>query len=420
VESVEILINKADALSDIGRHKEAAQLLEKALIVEPNNETALSLVVFVYVRLSDYNNAERHCKKYISQYPDESAGHYYMSIIARANAAENQDKKVLKAAKYHIDEAIKLDPYNANYFAVLSAFYIDARLWEEGLEAADEGLSIDPEHLNCLNHRVLCLTKLSRHDELEGSIEDALAQDPHNDYTHSNVGWTKLQQGKPKEAQLYFREALRLDPNVEHARVGMLESIKAQNWLYRQFLNYQFWLSKHKGNRQFAIILGVYVAMRIISSLAGLNILAGFLYAILVCMVYMTWIIEPFSNLFLLFNPFARLALTKDEKTAASIVGVGISIFVIFAVGVGLGYGNLLTNWLIFSLTAIIPLSRYFMVEVKHRTTTLKIYTFGLVMVGAAACVLGHFFDWGSSLFTVYIVGTLIYLFASNYMITQE
>lgn len=420
METAEILINKADSLSDIGRYKEAAQLLEKALIMEPSNETALSLVVFVYVRMGEYTHAERHCKKYIGEFPEESAAHYYMSIIARDNASQRQDTGELKRSKYHIDEAIKIDPYNANYFAVLSAFYIDIKLWQQGLEAADDGLSIDPEHVNCLNHRVVCLTKLNRYEELESTMEEALAQDPHNDYTHSNIGWTKLQQGKPKEAQFYFREALRLDPNFEQSRLGMLESMKAQNWFYRQFLNYQFWLSKYKGNVQFAVIFGVYVLSSIIGTLSGSSALAALVYVLLVCFVYMTWVIEPFSNLFLLANPFARLALTKDEKTAATIVGIGVGLSIILAIGIAQGYAEFLINWLIFSLTAIIPLSRYFGYDSRARTTVLKIYTFGLVSIGAVACVCSYFFDWGISLFTLYIIGSFIYLFISNYLIARD
>ncbi len=299
MDTAEILVEKADTLIDLGRYKEGVTLLEKALLQEPHQERALILSIFANIKLKNYSRADEQCNNFIGYFPEEPAAYYYKSIILRVF------KKSISAEE-QIKHAISLDPYNANYFSQISAIYIDRKEWEKALEYCDEGLSIDPENIFCLNHRTLCLTQLNRFKEVESDIEDALSYDPHNDYTHSNVGWSKLQQGKIEEAKIHFKESLRLNPNSDNARVGMLESIKAQNIIYRFFLNYQFWISKHQGNIQVAVIGFVFLGQRIIYELSSKYPFLVPLYAIVIAMVYLTWIIEPFSDLFLRFNKFGK------------------------------------------------------------------------------------------------------------------
>ena len=62
---------------------------------------------------------------------------------------------------------------------------------------------------------------------LVGKAMEALGRNPENAHTNANQGWSLLHGGQPGKALEHFREALRLDPDLEFARAGMVEALKA-------------------------------------------------------------------------------------------------------------------------------------------------------------------------------------------------
>ena len=78
---------------------------------------------------------------------------------------------------------------------------------------------------------------------LQDSMEETLYNNPNDAFSHANIGWALLQNQEVEQAKTHFAEALRLDPNMKFARHGMIESIKSQNWIYRQFLAFSFFLN---------------------------------------------------------------------------------------------------------------------------------------------------------------------------------
>ena len=53
-----------------------------------------------------------------------------------------------------------------------------------------------------------------------------------------------LHQAQPKAALEHFREALRLDPNLQYAQAGIVEALKARNPIYRWMLGYFLWMGR--------------------------------------------------------------------------------------------------------------------------------------------------------------------------------
>jgi len=104
--------------------------------------------------------------------------------------------------------------------------------------------ALDPEHAGCLNLRAMAEVKLGRKAQAAATIEAALARDPENAGTHANRGWTYLEESDPGRALEHFREALRLDPENEWAREGMVEALKARHGVYRLVLRCFLWMQK--------------------------------------------------------------------------------------------------------------------------------------------------------------------------------
>ena len=69
----------------------------------------------------------------------------------------------------------------------------------------------------------------------------------------------------------HFREALRLNPNMEWARQGILEALRARNPIYRVMLRYFLWMSRFRGKVQFGIVIGGWLGYQAIQGLLRSN-----------------------------------------------------------------------------------------------------------------------------------------------------
>src|SRR5438876_7808655 len=112
------------------------------------------------------------------------------------------------------------------------------------------------------------MVKLGRKAEAGTTIDAALARNPDSAVTHANQGWTLLEKGEPKKALEHFREALRLDPENEWARHGIVEALKARNVIYGLMLRHFLWMSKLSPAAQWGVILGGYFLNRMLGTAA--------------------------------------------------------------------------------------------------------------------------------------------------------
>jgi tetratricopeptide (TPR) repeat protein len=224
-----------------------------------------------------------------------------------------------------IQEAIRLDPENPQYFSLLAGICYVQKRWQEALEAAEQGLALDPEHVNCTNVRAMALIKLGREKEAGATIASALAKVPDNAVTHANQGWALLEQRDHRQALEHFREALRLDPNLDWARAGIVEALKARYLIYRLMLTYFLWMAKLSGKAQWAVILVGYFAYRALRSVAKANpAVAPYIEPLLylyLAFVFLSWTADPLFNLLLRLNRFGRLALSAEQLTASNWIG---------------------------------------------------------------------------------------------------
>jgi tetratricopeptide (TPR) repeat protein len=197
-------------------------------------------------------------------------------------------------------------------------------------------LQFDPEHISCTNLRAIALVKLGRKAEAGATIDAALAKNPDNAVTHANQGWTLLEQSQPEKALHHFREALRLDPDNEWARAGIIEALKARHFIYSLFLRYFLWMAKLNPNVQWGIILAGWFGNRLLGAMAqGNPQLAPFIWPVrlvYLAFVFLTWTADPLFNLLLRLNRFGRLALTEEKTHASNWIG-GCILLALLALG---------------------------------------------------------------------------------------
>ena len=314
-------LQRAIVLIGQSRFEMAEKELEQAFAVEPNGALVHAYFAICKCELEKFNEARECAINAIRLGPDDPFCFYSAAWVSRVT---NEFKKGLE----FIHQALELDPYEVEFFAEKSQLHFNLRQWQDALGAADSGLRLNPEHIACLNMRAAALVKLGKRMEAGDSIQSALERQPESPITHANKGWTLLEKGDPKQAMVHFREALRLEPNMEWARVGIIEAMKGQYFIYRIMLNWFLWCSKLSGQKMWMIVLGGYFGYRILLGIARNNP-AAWPYVIPLIVLYlgfavMTWVSVPLFNLVLRLNRFGRMALSAEEKRTSTWVGVSL------------------------------------------------------------------------------------------------
>jgi tetratricopeptide (TPR) repeat protein len=315
-------VERGRLLMQQGRLDQAVQEFGSALIEDPANATAHGCLALCLSDLGRYDEAERAAVEAVRHGPDRDIGHYALGAIAL-------ERDRLDEAHRAASEALRIGPTDAFNFGLMARVHIAGERWEDARKASEAGLRCDPAHVQCLNLHSLALQQLGRPAEARAVIESALARDPENAATQATAGWAALKAGDAARALQHFKEALRIDPKLDHARSGVVESIKAKNALYAIMLRYLFWMGRLSKTAQWAVVIGGMIGFRMLRQVARTNpSIAAWIWPVLVifvAFVFFTLTSQSLSNLLLRLHPFGRLALTREEVVATNRMGACIA-----------------------------------------------------------------------------------------------
>lgn len=415
---------RALLLFEQGRHELAEQELRQVLAQDPDDPTGHALLALILLHRENFKDATTEAQQAIHLSPDLPFAHY---TLARVMHLRHRNEEALAA----VHEAIRLDPADADYCALLAGIHFDERRWLAALEAAQRGLQIAPEHVGCTNLLSMALVKLGRRAEAGATIGKALSHDPENSLTHANQGWTYLESGQPKAALEHFRESLRLDPNNEWARHGIVEALKARNFVYALMLKYFLFMARMSRSVQWAIIFGGYFGSRVLAALSQARPeWAPYLLPLriaYVCFALLTWIANPMFNLMLRLNRFGRLALSREQTVASNWIGACFLLALVALATYFLTHGNQL--WLLIAMVfglLLLPLSGTFNCSEGWPRRSMAIYTIVLATLGLGSLTLLGFApdlpagktspmeDYAEGGITLFFIGTFLSGLAAN------
>jgi tetratricopeptide (TPR) repeat protein len=412
----EVIIQRASVLFEQRRYEEAEKMLSEVLQQNPEDVMVLAMLAEVNLELDKTTAAETLINTAIGIAPDYANLFYVKTrVLIQLNKYDDAEKT--------IETAIQLQPDDADYYAYWASIKLHRKQYDQALELADRALALDPENLLGLNIRSNALVKLNRKDESFQTIEGALRNDPNSAYTHANYGWNLLEKGNHKKALEHFREALKNDPNNRYAQSGMVAALKANNILYRGFLKYAFFLGKLQAKFQWAFIIGFYIAVRIISTIADNNVaLQPYLNPIIILLAifaFSTWVMTPVSNLLFRLNPYGKHLLDENEIKSSNFVGLSFVVFLLGVIAYFITGSDLFLPIAVFGFTMMVPFSVMFSPS-KYKNAFL-IYAMVMAAVGIAAIYL--IFDnqkIGNPLVTVYLIGFIAFQWIANFIRIRE
>jgi tetratricopeptide (TPR) repeat protein len=292
------------------RPERAEPELRQAVASEPDDADCRARLALCLAQLDKYREALAEAENAIGLDPEWDFPYFVRAIalagLGRARQAEG-------AAR----EAIEMDPESSSYRGLLANILAHQKRWKESLEAAEAGLEVDPEDESCASARAMALIQLGRAKEADLAMESALRKNPEDAKAHALMGWSTLHKGRAAEAVDHYAEALKLDPASEVARAGLVESLKARNFLYRAVLRYFILLTRIKARWVFAIMIGSVIVrqmlLRLAESAPAVAPVVWPVFYLMVGFVLMTWVAVPVFNLLLRFDRVGRHALSRVD-----------------------------------------------------------------------------------------------------------
>ena len=318
--SYQASLQRGELLRNQGRYAEAEKFLHQAITEQPSNAEGYYELAFCYCNWGDYSpKALSTIDHVISLDPNRAE---FFSL--RAWILGNLDKN--KEAILVAEQALALNPHSILALNAQTRAYSDLHDWKQTEVNARYTLEINSTNELAGNLLALALRQQGRLQESEAVTASLLAHAPDSAMAQSNAGWSALHAGDHRRANQHFLEALRLDPDYDYARRGLLHSFNSRVWIYRIYFQFIAWLGKHRKGMRYFFLAVIYIAYRlVVTELRKEYGTEKSIYWIFVVMTLYFIIFgfgRSFGNFFLLFDPFARHALTPKEKRWSIFVGI--------------------------------------------------------------------------------------------------
>lgn len=324
---------RASALLELGRPREAEQLVRAALQSEPSDASLLTALARALLDQDRYPEARAAADSAVAAEPKNAMA---LSCVAAAAAGQSRYSDALTA----VQRAVELAPAVADLHRQHAEVLLAKKRSSEALAAARHARQLAPQSATIAAALGEILLATGEAEQARVEIDRALRLDPESARAHRAAGRLGLQHGGGIESVQRYREALRLDPTDAAARRGLATALKSRNPIYRRVLLFELWLASLPKVQRWATVVGPLIIIRIIDAASHGPIATG-LSALFLIFVAISWGADPVCNLTLLTNRLDRALLTTGQRRAA----LAFTGFAALAVGSFIGAYQ--TKWLI-------------------------------------------------------------------------
>jgi tetratricopeptide (TPR) repeat protein len=305
---------RAQLLYESHRYEQALEEIQYYLASAPDAAEGHCLAAWCLWRLKRFPEATERAREAIASEPEWAQPYCLLARILK-------ERNRLPEAQAAIEQALRLDPDEPSQYVVQAIIQVRQGKFADAVQTAENGLEIDPTHDDCRSVRALALSLLGRNEEALASSKEVLADDPEGPFTHASRGWVLLRAYQPQRAQEHFLEALRMMPDYEWAREGLVLATTQRRWIYRSYAYFQNRIDR----------LPRYLRLTLLSFLgmpAAVGVLAASIQmpkttaAVLGFAIWIAWTWHPISLLLLRLNRFGRAILSHNESRIADSCGI--------------------------------------------------------------------------------------------------
>ncbi len=223
-------LDRAWAAISLRRWDVALEELTAALAEDPESATAHALRAEVLYRREQFVDAQLAAQDAIAAAPDYGWGYYWRSwsILSAGQVAES----ALNHARQTAEEALRCDPCEPAFWALLGQVALSAGEFDQAAEHAQVGLTHAPEHESCLQVLAAAQKAHGASEQQRLTLLKLLKVNPASQFAHRHLASNALAAGNSTEAFEFARAAVQLDPSDADARVVYHEAVRQQHpWI---------------------------------------------------------------------------------------------------------------------------------------------------------------------------------------------
>ncbi len=303
-------------------------LINYALSLDAENDWNHYTLAFYWYLNSNYERAQAAIEQAIAIDPDSDL---YFYILARILFDRGQTKFTLHTRRSLGTITLltrgALLPIGFGILAVCKGYWLRSYL-KPTFAPLEKSLAVNPEYLPALNLQTELLM-ITRHPKRAlASSQAGLEIDPNNEIAHRLHGQILTRCGKYTQAIDHFQSALRINPSSQETKLGLLEAMRSQYWIY-PWISMTGW----RGNlTMFSILMiGIVARLSINNSapeLANIRIFLGiFIATAIVNVIFLSFPARWIFNLFLQFDPKTRLLFSERSAIISNyIAGIALTI----------------------------------------------------------------------------------------------
>jgi tetratricopeptide (TPR) repeat protein len=239
----------------------AASLLDRWRVAWAATPLAVAisvlLAVLTWQQSHDYTDAETLYRATLRRNPAATMAYINLGILLLERPQPRLDE-----ARTYLEEAVRLEPANAEAQVNLGAALQKMGRLEEAANVYREALRLRPDEAGAHNNLGATLEQLGHVDQAAAEYRESLRRAPESSATHSNLGRALLAMGRPDEAIAELREALRLDPTLTTTQYLLGTALAEQDRLDEAALAFQIALrdpvlaAAPEVHNDFGVVLG--------------------------------------------------------------------------------------------------------------------------------------------------------------------
>jgi tetratricopeptide (TPR) repeat protein len=212
-DTFEIIYNLGQVLMREGQYAKAELTLTRALNLKPESVDAMRLLAQAYTdesRPLDALDLLIRARRLAPDNPD------VLLLMARISMSQDYFEDAIPL----LEEGEKIAPKRADIITALGESYFMAGRVDKSIEQFKALLSIDAS-AQSYSYLGLSYRNLGRFDEAKQYFQQGLKLDPHNISCLYNLGLIAEWQGNSADAETFFNDTLRFNPNYPDALLGL-------------------------------------------------------------------------------------------------------------------------------------------------------------------------------------------------------
>ncbi|MFO1352057.1 MAG: tetratricopeptide repeat protein, partial [Gammaproteobacteria bacterium] len=220
VDAQRALSERAAALIELGRHREALPLLQRLIAQAPDHHYAHCLLASVFSGLDQPKQALEYAERAIHLDPQEPWAYYKRGLLL---LDAGRKREALPA----LEQAVKLAPQDCDYLHALAVGQIVRGKTKLAAQAAERMAALAPDA--ALTHTTLARVKIiqKRWQEAEVHAKTAVRIDPGSASALAFLGLAIImQRGREREGLDLIHRAIKLSPNDKIAKIALQEGMK--------------------------------------------------------------------------------------------------------------------------------------------------------------------------------------------------